>query len=108
MARSKGKDSMGGAASATAALIKAVADPDRLKIIHSLRDGPKSVSQLAKVLRARIVNVSHHLSVLRKCRIVKFEKMGRFVHYTLNPDLYRSERGSDCLNLGRCRLEIGK
>jgi|SRR5579871_4220429 len=108
MARRKDKDSIGAVTSATAALIKAIADPDRLKIVHSLREGPKSVSQLSKALRARIVNVSHHLSVLRKCRIVKFEKKGRFVHYALNPAVYRADREGGSLSLGRCRLEIGK
>ena|ERR1700722_7642281 len=109
MAKSKGKDLKATAAAATASLIKAVADPDRLKIVQSLRDGPKNVSQLAKVLRARIVNVSHHLGVLRKNKIVRFEKKGRFVHYILNPDVYRAtDRGGESLDLGHCRLEIGK
>jgi DNA-binding transcriptional ArsR family regulator len=107
MAKSKAKNLK--EASATALLIKAVADPDRLKIVHSLRAGPKNVGQLAKVLRARVVNVSHHLGILRKSKIVRFEKKGRFVQYTLNPDVYRaSVRGGESLDLGHCRLEIGK
>ncbi len=106
MTKSKEKDKAN-RASMTASLIKAVADPDRLKIVHALRDGPKNVSQLAKVLRSRIVNVSHHLGVLRKHRIVKFTKEGRFVHYTLNPDIYRSSGQREALDFGHCRLEIG-
>jgi DNA-binding transcriptional ArsR family regulator len=109
MAKSKVKNSKAGVASATALMLKAVADPDRLKILHSLREGPKNVGQLAKILRAEIVNVSHHLGVLRKRKIVKFEKKGRFVHYALNPDVYRAGvDGGETFDLGRCRLEIGK
>ena len=104
--KKKSKDPKVMAAIETATLLKAVADPDRLKIVESLRNGPKNVTELAKILRAEIVNVSHHLGVLRRRKIVSFQKRGRFVNYTLNPDIYeKSERG-DHLNLGKCRLEI--
>lgn len=107
MARTRGKDPLVITASETASILKAVADPDRLKIVESLRNGPKNVSQLAKILKAEIVNVSHHLGVLRRRKLVKFQKRGRFVHYTLNPDVYRASEGGETLDLGRCRLEIG-
>lgn len=93
-------------ANETVALLKAVADPDRLSIVESLRRGPMNVTELAKILRTEIVNVSHHLSVLRRTKIVRFEKRGRFVHYTLNPDVYQRSETGDVLALGSCRLEI--
>ena len=92
----------------TALMLKAVADYDRLKIIESLRYGSKTVSDLAKILRAEIVNVSHHLGVLRRRKLVSFTKKGRFVHYTLNPDTYRVSDKGDTLYLGGCKLEISK
>src|SRR5262245_30014199 len=108
MAKSKSKDPKTAAAIETAALLKAVADHDRLKIVESLRSGPKNVSELAKILKAEIVNVSHHLGVLRKRKLVSFEKKGRFVHYKLHPDVYSvSERG-ETISLGHARLEIPK
>jgi DNA-binding transcriptional ArsR family regulator len=93
-------------ATETIALLKAVADPDRLKIVESLCDGPLNVTEIAKILRSEIVNVSHHLSVLRRNKIVYFEKRGRFVQYSLNPALYRSSENGNVLALGTCRLEI--
>jgi DNA-binding transcriptional ArsR family regulator len=108
MAKTKGKGSRIARTSEMASMLKAVADPDRLKILHSLRAGPKNVGQLSKILRQKIVNVSHHLGVLRKCKIVHFEKKGRFVHYALNPDVYLSPiGGGETIDLGRCRLELG-
>ncbi len=92
----------------TANMLKAVADPDRLKIIASLRHGSKTVTDLAKILRSEIVNVSHHLGVLRRRKLVAHHKHGRFVHYTLNPDVYKVSDRGETLNLGGCKLEITK
>lgn len=106
MAKTKSRDSKTAAAIETASMLKAVADPDRLKIVESLRSGPKNVSELAKILKSEIVNVSHHLGVLRKRKIVNFQKRGRFVHYTLNPDVYSIGDRGESISLGNCRLEI--
>jgi ArsR family transcriptional regulator, nickel/cobalt-responsive transcriptional repressor len=104
----RSKDSALSTANDTALMLKAVADPDRLKIIESLRHGSKTVSDLAKILRAEIVNVSHHLGVLRRRKLVGFQKKGRFVHYTLNPAVYKVSDRGETLLLGGCKLEIGK
>ena len=45
--------------------LKALADPDRLKIIQFLQHGPHNVSQIAEALQREVANVSHHLGVLR-------------------------------------------
>ena len=95
-------------AEATSKLLKAVADLDRLKILNYLRAGTKNVSQLAELLDAEIVNVSHHLGVLRETKLVKDEKKGRFVFYSLHPETYRMSSGGETINLGSCRLEIYK
>jgi DNA-binding transcriptional ArsR family regulator len=108
MGKSRISDSTPGKVEETARLLKAVADLDRLKIVHSLREGPKNVSELARILRAEIVNVSHHLSVLRRVRLVTTVKKGRFVYYSLNPEVYTSANGvgGESLALGICRLEM--
>ena len=95
-------------AEATSKMLKAVADLDRLKIINYLRAGTKNVSQLADLLDAEIVNVSHHLGVLRETKLVRDEKRGRFVFYSLHPETYRMSSGGETINLGTCRLEIYK
>ena len=50
-----------------------------------LRTGSKNVTELAKLLNVEIVNVSHHLGVLRQAGLVQDEKHGRFVVYSLHP-----------------------
>ena len=89
--------------------LKALADPERLKIIQLLQGGPKNVSTLSDLLGADIANVSHHLGVLRHAGLVRDEKQGKFVVYSLHPDIFRpGEPGQvAALDLGCCRLELG-
>jgi DNA-binding transcriptional ArsR family regulator len=89
--------------------LKALADPDRLRIVQVLRAGPRNVSELTAELNAEIANVSHHLQILKRERIVETEKQGRFVVYRLHPEVFEATRSStDCLDLGCCRLELPK
>ena len=89
--------------------LKALADADRLKIVQVLRSGPKNVSQIAGELAADIANISHHLQVLKRERIVQTQKQGRFVVYRLHPEVFEATRASsDCLDLGCCKLELPK
>jgi DNA-binding transcriptional ArsR family regulator len=92
-----------------AELLGALASPDRLRIVRCLRDGPRSVSQLRDTLDIPLVNVSHHLSVLRHAGLVERRKQGRNALYSLKPGLLQPEeadRGCGCLDLGCCRLEL--
>lgn len=89
--------------------LKALAAPDRLKIIQCLFSGPKNVSELTELLGAEFVNISHHLGVLRHANMVQDEKQGKFVVYSLHPDVLARTRtnkqGKRILDLGCCRLE---
>jgi DNA-binding transcriptional ArsR family regulator len=94
-----------------ARILRALADPERLRIIHCLRGGARNVSELAALLDAEVVNISHHLGVLRHAGLVQDEKQGRFVVYRLHPDVFRGSRTgeeADHLDLGCCRLELPK
>jgi DNA-binding transcriptional ArsR family regulator len=64
-------------------LCKSLADPKRLMIIHHLRDGPKSVGELAEMIGSKQSNTSQHLGVLRKAGVIKAERQGNLVHYSL-------------------------
>ncbi len=91
--------------------LKALSEPLRLRIVSALRAGPKSVSDLAEALKAELVTVSHHLQILRNARIVRTERQGRFILYSLHEDVFQateSGRASEHLDLGCCRLEIPK
>jgi len=71
-----------------AELCKSLSDPKRLHIIHQLRDGERSVSELAESLGLKQSNTSQHLAVLRKAGIIVPRREGRTVHYGLvNPKI---------------------
>ena len=88
--------------------LKALADPDRLKLVQCLQSGPKTVTELALLLEKELANVSHHLGVLRHAGLVEHEKDGKFVIYRLDPHLFRKDPNDqgDALDLGCCRLEL--
>jgi DNA-binding transcriptional ArsR family regulator len=89
--------------------LRALADPERLRIVHRLREGPRNVSELAQLLGEEIVNVSHHLGVLREAGLVLHEKQGRYVLYSLNPQVFRppaDAADAEHLDFGCCRLEL--
>ena len=87
--------------------LKALADSDRLKIIQCLQTGPKNVSELAELLGRELVNVSHHLGVLRHAGLVSDVRQGKFIVYSLHPDVFRRKQ-PECIDLGCCRLDLSE
>jgi len=90
-----------------AVLLRALGDPDRLRIIEQLRQHPYAVSKLAIKLRLEVANVSHHLGVLKKAGLVLAKRDGKQIIYELPANVLQDD-AEDCqhLNLGCCRLEI--
>ncbi len=71
-----------------AEVLKTLASPRRLEILHVLARGPIEVGRLAEVIGASQPNVSQHLAVLRNAGIVEAERDGREVRYRLtDPDV---------------------
>lgn len=66
-----------------AAITKALANPHRLEIIELLAQAPCSVEYIAGHTRLSNANASQHLQVLKKARLVKTEKTGKYSHYSL-------------------------
>lgn len=89
--------------------LSALAAPERLRIVHFLRDGAKNVGEIAAMLQTAPVNVNHHMHVLTEAGLVHREKRGRFVLYSLLPGVLETdpaEGATEHLNLGCCRLEL--
>ena len=61
-----------------------LANPLRIDIISSLKEGSKSVSELAKELKIEQSKLSHALAGLRECNIVDVEQKGKERIYSLN------------------------
>jgi ArsR family transcriptional regulator len=71
-----------------AEVLKTLASPRRLEILHALARGPMEVGRLATEISASQPNVSQHLAVLRLAGIVDAERDGREVRYRLSdPDV---------------------
>lgn len=66
-----------------ASVCKGLADPKRLLIINSLRDGPMSVGEICDDLALPQSNVSQHLAILRDKGLVASQRDGQFVYYSL-------------------------
>ena len=69
-----------------AELCQSFASPQRLMIIHQLKDGPKSVGELSEKLNLKQSHTSQLLTVLRKAGVIIPERRGNAVFYSLaNP-----------------------
>lgn len=66
-----------------AEIMRTLAHPRRLRLIHELSGGPVEVGRLARTLGISQPNVSQHLAVMRAAGIVEAERSGREAHYRL-------------------------
>ena len=67
-----------------ASICQTLANPKRLEVIDRLRDGEKSVSDLAEAMKISPANLSQHLAVMRQKGIVATRREGLNVYYRLN------------------------
>ena len=71
-----------------AEVLRTLANPRRLEILHRLAQGPCEVRRLAEDLGVSQPNISQHLAVLRASGVVDAEREGREVRYSLaDPDV---------------------
>lgn len=87
-----------------AALLNALANPNRLMILCQLMDGPLSVSELSKKLDTiSQPAISQHLHTLQNMNIISGEKKGQFVIYSLSDSrirvLFRTLKEQFCPDL---------
>ena len=66
-----------------ARICQVLADPKRLRLIDALRDGERSVGQLAEALGATYPNISQHLNVMRDAGLVISRRDGTTIFYRL-------------------------
>ncbi len=66
-----------------AEVLRILAHPARLELLHLLMQGPTDVSRLAALLGASQPNVSQHLAALRTAGLVEPDRHGREIRYRL-------------------------
>jgi DNA-binding transcriptional ArsR family regulator len=70
----------------SAALFKLLSVDKRIEIVERLKKEPMSVNALAEALGITQSAVSQHLRVLKGAGLVKDERQGYWVYYSLNRD----------------------
>ncbi|MCB0276200.1 MAG: winged helix-turn-helix transcriptional regulator [Calditrichaeota bacterium] len=65
-------------------LFKALSDGQRLRILKMLEVRPLCVCEITEVLQLATSTVSKHLSILRDADLIRDEKDGKWVNYSLN------------------------
>ena len=64
-------------------LLSILSNPDRLRILFELRDGPKDVATLVSAVGVSQSRTSQHLGLLKAHHLVRAERQGRKVIYHL-------------------------
>lgn len=78
-----------------AELFKVFGDSTRMKIICALLESPLCVCDIASVIHSSVSATSHQLRILKRAKLVKFQKIGKVVYYSLDDDHVKEiwERG---------------
>jgi DNA-binding transcriptional ArsR family regulator len=67
-------------------LFHALADRTRQRILELLSKREMTVSELVREFDISQPSVSHHLDILKRAKVVHYDKRGREVFYSINLD----------------------
>lgn len=70
-------------------VLKAMADPKRMKIIHLLSRGTMCACEVLEHFDFTQPTLSHHMKVLESAGITSVSKKGQWHHYTLKEEFVR-------------------
>lgn len=72
--------------SSLVSLLKIVAEENRLRILCILQDGEHCVCEIFEQLKLSQSLVSHHLRDLKDVGVIKNEKRGLYIYYSLTDE----------------------
>jgi len=67
------------------AALTALSDPTRRQLLDCLRQGPRTVGEIAAVLPVSRPAVSQHLKLMKAARLVREERQGRRHYFAIDP-----------------------
>ncbi len=89
-----------------APVLRALAEPIRLKIISILREGPLSVNEVTARLDVKQYQASRHLAALHELGVLTRERAGKRVIYGLSEQVRRDLGDVPTVELGCCRVTV--
>lgn len=67
---------------------KAIADPTRREILAILQNGSRTAGELAESFEISKASLSHHFNVLKNADLVRSERRGQQILYTINTTVF--------------------
>ena len=68
----------------TQEVFKAISDPTRREILRMLRERPMAAGELSEQFAMTKGSLSHHYNILKNADLVRCERRGQFLVYSLN------------------------
>jgi DNA-binding transcriptional ArsR family regulator len=72
----------------TQEVFKAISDPSRRKVLKLLKRGSKTAGELADAFDITKGSLSHHFNVLKAADLVRCERRGQQIVYSLNTTVF--------------------
>lgn len=69
-------------------IYKALADPSRREILSILKGKDMTVTELKTHFKFTQASLSHHLDILKRARLVIYQRDGQFNRYSLNTSVF--------------------
>ena len=73
----------------TVELFRALGDPVRWAIVNELRQGTRCACVLGEIAGVSPSLLTHHLKTLREAGLIMGERRGRWIDYSLAPDMFQ-------------------
>jgi DNA-binding transcriptional ArsR family regulator len=91
----------------TQEVFKAIADPTRREILKLLQSGSKTAGELSSAFEMTKGSLSHHFNVLKAADLVRFERRGQQIVYSINTSVFE-DVATMLLDLFRVDQKKGK
>ncbi|HEY0197641.1 MAG TPA: autorepressor SdpR family transcription factor [Rhodanobacter sp.] len=69
-------------------VFKAMADPTRRAILKRLQSGPLNAGEIGEAFDITPASLSHHFAVLKHADLVRTERRGQYIVYSLNSTVF--------------------
>jgi ArsR family transcriptional regulator len=69
-------------------VFQALSDPQRRKILALLKSGSKSAGEISEDFDISMASLSHHYGVLKAADLVRSERRGQQIVYSLNSSVF--------------------